>query len=83
MKSYTQFTYERHDTAVQFSLECLDATLKSSFGQPTMSPEDTKLAILHLMSAVKHSRDMNSALAAVVFAPAPEKKTLIQRLLRK
>lgn len=63
-----------------FNLDLLDHTISLSKGAPTMSPEDTKDALVQLLLIAKNQNEVINLLIATLDVP---KKTFMQKLFRK
>ena len=78
-----EFAFTSRGPVLDHELALIDASLKQSSGEPSMSPEDVKLAVLALQGLAKNQLELIDALHREIRELKKPKKTIIQKLLRK
>lgn len=77
------FAFTTRGPVLDHELALFEACLKNSKGEPSMSPEDTKLALLALQGLAKNQLELIDALRREIAELKKPKKTIFQKLFRK
>lgn len=74
------YTFATRPSSARFSLEVAERAISVSVGEPIMSPEEMKIALVALTNVATDLLEMNRVLHAELTKP---KKTLFQKIFRK
>lgn len=77
-----KFVFESRRHVLDMTDDLLKRTMKASNGQPTMSPEEVKLAILAIKGTLEHQADVITAMYRYL-EDQNKKPSIFRRIFKK